>query len=108
MISSNKCPGSCNVLCPKIHAPKKKDINVKPFNMMTNKDEPKAMAEHISCDCKCRGVSTGGKLREPRHPPPPFRNNFSDFCFAKCNNTCSALRFCCHLHLPKEQIMVDL
>ena len=49
---------------------KKKDINVKPFNMMTNKDEPKAMAEHISCDCKCRDVSTGGKLREPRHPPP--------------------------------------
>ena len=42
----------------------KKDINVKPFNMMTNKDEPKAMAEHIST----------------------LPNNFSDFCFVKCNN----------------------
>ena len=64
----------------------KKNINVKPFNMMTNKDEPKAMAEHIST----------------------LPNNFSDFCFVKCNNTCSALHFCCHLHLPRKQIMVDL
>ena len=29
-----------------------KDINVKAFSMITTKDESKAMAEHISCDCK--------------------------------------------------------
>ena len=35
-----------------------KDINVKVFNMITNKDEAKAMTEHISCDCKCKFDST--------------------------------------------------
>ena len=28
-----------------------KDINLKAFNMITNKNEAKAMAKHISCDC---------------------------------------------------------
>ena len=37
---------------------KKQDINVKAFNMITNKDEAKARAEHISCDCKCKFNST--------------------------------------------------
>ena len=32
----------------------KKDINVKAFNMITNKNEAKAMTEHISCDCKSK------------------------------------------------------
>ena len=32
---------------------KKKDINVKVFNMITNKNEAKTMAKHISDDCKC-------------------------------------------------------
>ena len=51
MISLNKCTGSCNVLSPKMCVPKEtKDINVKAFNMITNKDEAKAMAEYISCD----------------------------------------------------------
>ena len=55
MISLNKCTGSCNVLSPKIWAPKEtKNINVKVFNMIRNKNEAKAMAEHISCDCKCK------------------------------------------------------
>ena len=59
MISLNKCTGSCNALSPKICVPKEvKDINVKAFNMITNKDEVKAMAEHISCDCKCKFNST--------------------------------------------------
>ena len=59
MISLNKCTGSCNVLSPKICVPKEtKDINVKVFNITTNKDEPKAMTEHISCDCKCKFNST--------------------------------------------------
>ena len=44
MVSLNKCTGSCNDLSPKICVPKKaKDINVKGFNMITNKDEAKAM-----------------------------------------------------------------
>ena len=51
MISLNKCTGSCNVLSSKICAPKEtKDINGKAFNMITNKNEAKAMREHISCN----------------------------------------------------------
>ena len=51
MINLNKCSGSCNLLFPKICVPKKKqkkNINVKAFNMITNRNEAKA--EHISCD----------------------------------------------------------
>ena len=52
MISLNKCPGSCNVLSPKIFVPKEaKDINCKAFDMITNKDEARAMTEYILCDC---------------------------------------------------------
>ena len=59
MISLNKCTGSCNVLSPKICVPKEtKDINVKAFNMITNKNEAKTMTEHFSCDCKCKFNST--------------------------------------------------
>ena len=55
MISLSKCTGSCNVLSPKICATKEtKDINVKAFNMITNKHEAKAMKEYISCDCICK------------------------------------------------------
>ena len=59
MISLNKYTGSCNVLSPKICIPKEaKDINLKVFNMITNRNEAKAKAEHISCDCKCKFNST--------------------------------------------------
>ena len=59
MISLNEWTGSSNVLSPKIYVPKEiKDINVKALNMITNKDEAKAMTEHISCDCKCKLNST--------------------------------------------------
>ena len=37
---------------------KKKNIYVKAFNIITNKDYAKAMTEHISCDCKCKLNST--------------------------------------------------
>ena len=41
-----------NILPPKTCVPKDtKDINVKAFSMITNKDEAKEMAEYISCDC---------------------------------------------------------
>ena len=59
LISLDKCNGSCNVLPPQICVPKEtKDINVKVFNMITNKNESKPMAKHISCNCKCRFNST--------------------------------------------------
>ena len=55
VISIDKCTGSCNILSPKLCVPKKtKDIFAKAFNMITNKNETKAMIEHISCDCKCK------------------------------------------------------
>ena len=59
MIILNKYTGSCNVLSPKVRVPKEtKDINVKAFNMITNKNEAKAMTEYISCDWKCKFNST--------------------------------------------------
>ena len=55
MISLDKCTGSCNALSPKVYVPKEtKDVNVKAFTMITNKNEAKAMERHISCDCKCK------------------------------------------------------
>ena len=45
MISLNKCNGSCNVFSPRIYVPK--DINVKTFDMITKKDEAKAITKHI-------------------------------------------------------------
>ena len=59
MISLNKCIGDCNVLSSKIYYPKEtKDINVKAFNMITNKNEAKSMTKYITCNCKCKFSST--------------------------------------------------
>ena len=53
MISLDKIAGNCNVLFPKICFPKeRKDINVKVFNMISNKTEAQAMTKRISCECK--------------------------------------------------------
>ena len=58
MISLNKCTGNCNVLYPKICVPKEtKDINIKAFNIITNKNEAKAKTGHISCVYKCKTYS---------------------------------------------------
>ena len=55
LISLGKCDESCKVLSPKICVPKEtKNINVKAFNMITNKNKAKTMIEDISCDCKCK------------------------------------------------------
>ena len=55
MISLNECTGSCNILSSKICVPKeRKYINVKAFNMITNKNEGKARTKHISCNFKCK------------------------------------------------------
>ena len=37
---------------------KKQDINVKVFNMITNKNEAKTIAKHTLCDYKCKFSST--------------------------------------------------
>ena len=37
---------------------RKKDINVKAFDMITNKNAAKEMTENISHDCKCQFNST--------------------------------------------------
>ena len=48
MISLDKCNGSFNFLSPKICVTKEtKDINLKAFNMLTNKNEAKTMIKHI-------------------------------------------------------------
>ena len=55
IVSLNKRTGSFNVLSPKICVPKEtKDIDVKAFNLITNKNETKI----ISCDYKCKFNST--------------------------------------------------
>ena len=59
IISLDKCSGSSNVLSPKICVPSgTKDINVKAFNVIANKNKAKALTEHILCDCKCKFNST--------------------------------------------------
>ena len=53
MISLNKCTLSFNALSPKICFLKEtKGANDKAFNIITNKDEAKAMTGHIPCDFK--------------------------------------------------------
>ena len=48
MVSLNKCTGSRNVLSPKICVPREtKDIYVKAFNMIANKNEAKAMTTYF-------------------------------------------------------------
>ena len=55
MFSLNKSSGSCNVLSSKHCVPKEvKDMNVKAFIIITNKNETKVMTEHILCDYKCK------------------------------------------------------
>ena len=65
MINLDKCNGICNVLSPKIYVSKEtKDINVKPFNIITNKTEAKTMTKHSRCDCKLKFNSTTCKSNQ--------------------------------------------
>ena len=65
MNSLDKCNGSCNVLSPKICILKKtKDINVKVFNIITNKNKAKTITKHVSCNCKCKFNRTTCILNE--------------------------------------------
>ena len=58
MISLEKCSGGCNSvdgLSAKICFPSKaKDVNVKVFNIITNRNEAKLLIKHISSDFKCK------------------------------------------------------
>ena len=59
MLIIYKCTACCNVLSPKICAPrKKKDINLEVLNTIINKNKVKAMTKHTSCDCKWKVNST--------------------------------------------------
>ena len=54
MISLNKCTRSWMSYLQKIYFWKeKKYLNVKAFNMATNKNEALTMSKHTSCGCKC-------------------------------------------------------
>ena len=68
IVSPDKCSESCNSandLSTKICFPIKiKDINVKSFNMITNRDEAKTLVKHISCDFKCKFNSTTCNLNQ--------------------------------------------
>ena len=58
MITLDKCGASYKYvgdLYTKICFPSKtKDVNVKVFNMITNKNEAKTIIKHVSCGCKCK------------------------------------------------------
>ena len=79
MISLDKCTGSLmNVLSPKICVPKEtKCINLKAFNILTNKNEAKTMTKHISCDCKCKFNSTSCNSNQKWN---------NETCQCKCRN----------------------
>ena len=51
MIILDKFSENCNIVSPKECVPKKiKDISVKVFDEMKNRNEAKVMIKHISCD----------------------------------------------------------
>ena len=60
-----------------------KDITVKALNTIKNKDEAKAMTEHISCDCKCKFNSTKCNSKQKW-------NNKT--CQCECKNHCKCKR----------------
>ena len=80
MISLDKCNGSCNDLSPTICVLKKtKDINVKVFNRITNKNGAKIMTKHISCDRKCKFNSATCNSNQNK-------NNNNKKCQCECKN----------------------
>ena len=76
MISLIKCTGRCNVLSPKMCVPKEtKDIYVKAFDIITNKDEAKAITEHIQCDCKFKSNSKTKKQKKRQQQKDRYYSN---------------------------------
>ena len=58
LVSLDICSGSCNScndLSIRICVPSKtKYLNVKAFNMITNRNDAKTLIKHFPCDCKCK------------------------------------------------------
>ena len=54
----DRCVGSCNSLndlSKQVCIPKKtKKLDLSVFNMITGINESKTLANHVSCECKCR------------------------------------------------------
>ena len=71
MIMLDKCSRSCNSgnkLSRKICVPSKtKDVNIKAFNMITNKNEAETLVRHISCDYKCKFNSATCNTNQKRN-----------------------------------------
>ena len=57
-VKFDRCAGSCNIpndVSNKVCVPNKtEDLNLIVFNMIIEINESKALAKHISCECKCR------------------------------------------------------
>ena len=57
-VKLDRCVGSCNTLndlSNKVCVPNKtEDLNTSIFNMITEINDSKTLAKHISCKCKCR------------------------------------------------------
>ena len=84
VISLNKCTESCNVLSRKICVPKEtKYIHFKAFHMITNKNEAKAMAEHISCGFKFKFNSAGCNSNQKWNDKT---------CQCECKNYCACIK----------------
>ena len=105
IISLDECRGSCNFvddLYIKICVPSKtKDINVKVFNMITNKNEAKTMVNHISCDYKYSSATCNSDQKW---------NNETSQCEYKNYRTCqkTTVRIPEHIFVKKVSIQKAL
>ena len=84
MISLGTSNGSCNSandLSMRICVPSKtKDADVKVFNMITNKNEAKTMANHFICKCKLNSTTCNSNQKW---------NN--ETCQCECKNYCTCI-----------------
>ena len=68
IVTLNKCHGRwycVNDLSAKVFVlSKTKNINVKGFNIGTNRNEAKTLLKHISCDCTCKFSSATCNLNQ--------------------------------------------
>ena len=87
MVILKKHTSGCNNLYPKISVPKeRKDINVKEFNLITNKNEAKTIKEHVSCGFKCNFNSTTCNLNQKNGLIKNFNMNVKIILSAKKKN----------------------
>ena len=87
MVSPYKCSESCNSGndLQKIYvSTKAKNINVKAFSMITNRDEVKTSVKHTSCDCKDKFNSTACNTNQKW-------NNKTSQCECKIYGTCKKI-----------------